>query len=238
MITFITVFIIILIIIIIIITIQIVSEMWIVSDLSCLFLRLLWLEMTWRGIGLRSGGGGYCQVLFQPVLYTSLLLCLCSLESRDNPFLPGGDLSRETEELLKRATIVRDKFYLDQQERKQQLLQANNQSRGGHPVSNKEQTTYSADDGELPSANSGSRSDMDGAMEERISLPSNRAEVGVEFYPRENGKAGDNLDTSPAGIKLDVGGSPTADGHKAANNDNATDQSDRAKRRPKCCVVM
>ena len=38
-----------------------------------------------------------------------------SLESRDNPFLPDGDLSKETEELLSQAIIVRNKFYLGQQ---------------------------------------------------------------------------------------------------------------------------
>ncbi|KAJ8306638.1 hypothetical protein KUTeg_017183 [Tegillarca granosa] len=37
-----------------------------------------------------------------------------SLESRDNPFLPGGELDLETEELLKRATIIRDRFSLDE----------------------------------------------------------------------------------------------------------------------------
>ena len=35
-----------------------------------------------------------------------------SVDSRDNPFLPGGDLEKEAEEILSRATIIRDKFIL------------------------------------------------------------------------------------------------------------------------------
>lgn len=40
-----------------------------------------------------------------------------SLESRDNPFVPGGELAIDTDDILKRATIVRDKFILDEQEK-------------------------------------------------------------------------------------------------------------------------
>lgn len=39
------------------------------------------------------------------------------LESRDNPFVPGGELAIDTDDILKRATIVRDKFILDEQEK-------------------------------------------------------------------------------------------------------------------------
>ncbi|XP_035829071.1 uncharacterized protein YGR130C-like, partial [Aplysia californica] len=46
-----------------------------------------------------------------------------SLESRDNPFLPGGDLSREAEDLLSRATIIRDNFYLNEEEKRTLQLQ-------------------------------------------------------------------------------------------------------------------
>ncbi|BFZ16920.1 hypothetical protein BsWGS_19959 [Bradybaena similaris] len=41
-----------------------------------------------------------------------------SLESRDNPFVPGGELSREAEDLLSRATVVRDHFYLNEDEKR------------------------------------------------------------------------------------------------------------------------
>jgi len=40
-----------------------------------------------------------------------------SLESRGNPFVPGGELAIDTDDILKRATIVRDKFILDEQEK-------------------------------------------------------------------------------------------------------------------------
>ena len=37
----------------------------------------------------------------------------CSVDSRENPFLPGGDLSREADDILARAKIVRDTFILE-----------------------------------------------------------------------------------------------------------------------------
>lgn len=46
-----------------------------------------------------------------------------SLESRDNPFLPGGELSKEAEDLLSRATIIRDNFYLNEEEKRVLLEQ-------------------------------------------------------------------------------------------------------------------
>lgn len=35
-----------------------------------------------------------------------------SIDSRDNPFLPGGNLSKEADEILSNATIIRDTFVL------------------------------------------------------------------------------------------------------------------------------
>ncbi|XP_063414912.1 uncharacterized protein LOC134696875 isoform X2 [Mytilus trossulus] len=37
-----------------------------------------------------------------------------SLESRDNPFVPGGSLDQEASDILKRATIIRDQFILSE----------------------------------------------------------------------------------------------------------------------------
>lgn len=37
------------------------------------------------------------------------------LESRDNPFVPGGSLDQEASDILKRATIIRDQFILSEQ---------------------------------------------------------------------------------------------------------------------------
>ncbi|RUS80337.1 hypothetical protein EGW08_011906 [Elysia chlorotica] len=50
-----------------------------------------------------------------------------SLESRDNPFLPGGELSKEAEDLLSRATIIRDNFYLNEEEKRVLLEQQKQQ---------------------------------------------------------------------------------------------------------------
>lgn len=38
------------------------------------------------------------------------------VDSRDNPFLPGGNLSKEAEDILARATIIRDTFILKDNE--------------------------------------------------------------------------------------------------------------------------
>ncbi|XP_029653569.1 uncharacterized protein LOC115226693 isoform X1 [Octopus sinensis] len=46
------------------------------------------------------------------------ILSSANLESRDNPFVPGGELSIDTDDILKRATIVRDRFILNEEEKK------------------------------------------------------------------------------------------------------------------------
>lgn len=40
------------------------------------------------------------------------------MESRDNPFKPDGELCKEAEDILKRATIIRDKFILNENREK------------------------------------------------------------------------------------------------------------------------
>ena len=165
-----------------------------------------------------------------------LCVCVCfSLESRDNPFLPGGDLSREAEELLSKATIVRDKFFLEQQER-QNLLSAQGLLEG---VDAPAEAGYDATDGTLPNAGN-----TPALLEERISPTfASKAEAAPEAHPRENGKAGDGVvagGTSPDGVVVEVGASPTADGNQGLSNDTEGEQQDKdkAKRRPKCCVLM
>ncbi|XP_070195404.1 uncharacterized protein [Littorina saxatilis] len=179
-----------------------------------------------------------------------------SLESRDNPFLPGGDLSKEAEELLKKATIVRDKFYLNQEGKYVQHSSPEHYdpSKAHHPTGD---TSYDAADGTLlANANNNNAAAAAAAvLEERISPSSaSKAQAGIapapgEAVPRVNGKAGDGVvgGTSPDGVRLEVGGSPTADGSRGVGNDNAgaapgvggdQQDKDKAKRRPKCCTVM
>lgn len=43
-----------------------------------------------------------------------MCLFIFSVSSRDNPFLPGGDLRKEADELLSKATIIRDTFILNE----------------------------------------------------------------------------------------------------------------------------
>lgn len=170
------------------------------------------------------------QIVFSDLLYRTE-----SLESRDNPFLPGGDLSKEAEELLKKATIVRDKFFLEQEQEK--LLQDTEQP-GARPDPVPEFTSDVVD-GTLPNASNSSE-----VVEERI-CPSavNQVEAAAPPQPRENGKAGDvsALEASPDKVRLEVGDSPTADGSTAVANDTDAEQQqdkDKPRRRQKCCLLM
>lgn len=47
-------------------------------------------------------------------LYFNIYYFIFSLESRDNPFVPGGSLDQEASDILKRATIIRDQFILSE----------------------------------------------------------------------------------------------------------------------------
>ncbi|KAL8576517.1 hypothetical protein ACOMHN_003075 [Nucella lapillus] len=147
-----------------------------------------------------------------------------SLESRDNPFLPGGNLSREAEDLLSKATIVRDKFYLDQQQRQDHTLAG----APGHP------TRHDLPDGALP--NDGKHPPS--AVEDRVTATAAaKAEATPDPHPRENGKASDGV-ASPDGVRVvEVGGEEGARG-AVSDSEGGEQDKDKAKRRNKCCVVM
>ncbi|XP_074641577.1 uncharacterized protein LOC141899277 [Tubulanus polymorphus] len=52
-----------------------------------------------------------------PSIVVTRLRRTSSLESRDNPFQPDGELSREAEELLRRSTISRTQVIIDDPEK-------------------------------------------------------------------------------------------------------------------------
>ncbi|KAL8557955.1 hypothetical protein ACOMHN_052455 [Nucella lapillus] len=159
------------------------------------------------------------------------------LESRDNPFLPGGDLSKEAEELLKKATIVRDKFFLEQEQEK--LLQNAEPQESPYPDPIPESSNDVAD-GKLHNATNNAE-----VLEERITPSAVRhveAAPPPPPPPRENGKAGEAsaLEASPDKVRLEMGCSPAADGSAGVANDTDAEQQDKdkSKRRPKCCLLM
>ncbi|XP_061175492.1 uncharacterized protein LOC133184431 isoform X4 [Saccostrea echinata] len=57
-----------------------------------------------------------------------------SLESRDNPFKPDGELCKEAEDILKRATIVRDTFILNDNSEKDTSKTSKDSSNGAQPI--------------------------------------------------------------------------------------------------------
>ncbi|XP_056018531.1 uncharacterized protein LOC125668467 isoform X2 [Ostrea edulis] len=57
-----------------------------------------------------------------------------SLESRDNPFKPDGELSKEAEDILKRATIIRDTFILNDNKGKDTSRSSGDNSNGGQTL--------------------------------------------------------------------------------------------------------
>lgn len=106
-----------------------------------------------------------------------------SVDSRDNPFLPGGELSKEAEEILSRATIIRDKFILKDNESK---LEHNPSSSPKKPEPESEQDA-------LP-------------VEETVSAEvANMAESVANARPKENGQITESEDSlTPGSVKMEL----------------------------------
>ncbi|XP_064606420.1 uncharacterized protein LOC135471223 isoform X3 [Liolophura sinensis] len=142
-------------------------------------------------------------------------------ESRDNPFIPDGELSKETDELLKRATIVRDKFYLDQQERKAKGLDStDNVNVEKSPVQESVVAPVSAQP-----AHAHAKSSQPACAE-------------VKPRMRENGRVEDSV--SPEGIKADIdkgAAEPVVDGSKTPA-ESPGDNGKEKKKQKKCCSIM
>uniref|UniRef100_A0A0B7BQT4 Uncharacterized protein n=1 Tax=Arion vulgaris TaxID=1028688 RepID=A0A0B7BQT4_9EUPU len=150
-----------------------------------------------------------------------------SLESRDNPFLPGGELSREAEDLLSRATIIRHHFYLNDDEKRQLLeqqqqeqQQQGNQQRNAkhvHIIEYTDEIVENPDEAIHFSNIEGSPPHFDDDdVEERISPHSQANSLAAatpassqnggdshQLRPRENGKVKDTS-ASPDNEKLAI----------------------------------
>ncbi|KAL4236904.1 hypothetical protein ACF0H5_005290 [Mactra antiquata] len=55
-----------------------------------------------------------------------------SVNSQDNPFLPGGNLSKEADEILSKATIIRDTFILTEENKTNKLNSQNPELSGSN----------------------------------------------------------------------------------------------------------
>lgn len=106
-----------------------------------------------------------------------------SVDSRDNPFLPGGDLSKEAEEILSRATIIRDKFILKDNERNVE------QNPHSSPTKSKQEVESNA----LP-------------VEETVSAEvANMAESVSNARRKENGQITESEDSlTPGSVKMEL----------------------------------
>ncbi|XP_021345381.1 uncharacterized protein LOC110445208 isoform X4 [Mizuhopecten yessoensis] len=133
-----------------------------------------------------------------------------SLESRDNPFMPGSDLCKEAEEILQKATIIRDRFILRDET-------------DGTP----EEEVTSETKLELHSPGNG----KDCSVVEETLLPQTSASVNAapNAKARQNGKIDDTV--SPTTVKVEVGGGQS-DGLMVIG-----DNKDKKKQK-KCCSVM
>ncbi|XP_021345384.1 uncharacterized protein LOC110445208 isoform X7 [Mizuhopecten yessoensis] len=133
-----------------------------------------------------------------------------TLESRDNPFMPGSDLCKEAEEILQKATIIRDRFILRDET-------------DGTP----EEEVTSETKLELHSPGNG----KDCSVVEETLLPQTSASVNAapNAKARQNGKIDDTV--SPTTVKVEVGGGQS-DGLMVIG-----DNKDKKKQK-KCCSVM
>lgn len=111
-----------------------------------------------------------------------------SVDSRDNPFLPGGDLSKEAEEILSRATIIRDKFILKDNERNQEQISLSSPTKP-----NPEEPKQEVESNALP-------------VEETVSAEvANMAESVPNARVKENGQITESEDSlTPGSVKMEL----------------------------------
>ncbi|XP_069126438.1 uncharacterized protein [Argopecten irradians] len=103
------------------------------------------------------------------------------LESRDNPFVPGSDLCKEAEEILQKATIIRDRFILRDESGEVPDTEVTSESHPNSPGNGKDCSV----------------------VEESVS-PQTSAPVNTAPKARQNGKIDDNV--SPTAVKVELGG--------------------------------
>ena len=109
-----------------------------------------------------------------------IMVSLCSLESRDNPFKPDGELCKEAEDILKRATIIRDTFIL-------------NEKRGNDASKTNSKDTANGD-------SQGQQIVQEEAISQTSVSESSSSPVSIQ--PKQNGVEDKNV--SPDSVKVDM----------------------------------
>ncbi|GFN94106.1 hypothetical protein PoB_002061200 [Plakobranchus ocellatus] len=182
------------------------------------------------------------------------------LESRDNPFLPGGELSKEAEDLLSRATIIRDNFYLNEEERRVLLEQQKEELQTQQKRTSKHVQIVDHQDGggDGPCDSSSGHPQV---VEERVCVATAANSVSAAPTTSNGDGAGSHLENgrragesgSPVGtadVSITIpgnegetqagtqgGGEPNSHAAPGPEGLNVQD-SDRKKPRNKCCSVM
>lgn len=132
-----------------------------------------------------------------------------SLESRDNPFIPGGSLDKEAADILKRATIIRDQFILSDNE-----------------ITLEEKS--SAENIENNSELNNTRQDLKTGVTEETILPQNVNSNQTKPITKQNGKLEDKTTVSTDLQPIDNN-----------QKDGTLDRSLKDKKKQKkCCSVM
>ncbi|XP_041360021.1 uncharacterized protein LOC121376255 isoform X7 [Gigantopelta aegis] len=162
------------------------------------------------------------------------------MESRDNPFLPGGELSKEADDLLKRATIIRDQFLLEEEAKRKFLEEERLKQEQEFEEALREKVLNSVvnspdSDGALPTA------DPEPVATEDSIAPALVATTASEPRLKENGSKPPGEGASPESVRVEIPkdsdnkdkGSPAGDKNVP---DNEETQKDKKKR--KCCTIM
>lgn len=144
-------------------------------------------------------------------------LSIFSISSRDNPFLPGGDLRKEADEILSQATIIRDTFILNEQR---------NAKHGGV-----RQETAPTSLHQIDNRSNGSRSNcvsqtpVTESMVETQVIKNESAVVQnaspTKTVPKENGQIEGDNSVSPASVSVGI-----------------PDDNKDKKKQKKCCSIM
>ena len=146
------------------------------------------------------------------------------MDSRDNPFLPGGSLRQEADEILSKATIVRDKFILEAENSRRAKLEAsspeaaspknNSSPRRGDSHKNGNSCVSQSPVQETMTVNEVSKTEN--AVLNHSSTPS-----PTKDRVKENGQLDSDKTVTPGSVALEI----------------ADDDKDKKKQK-KCCVVM
>ncbi|ESP00461.1 hypothetical protein LOTGIDRAFT_157669 [Lottia gigantea] len=140
-----------------------------------------------------------------------------SLESRDNPFLPGSPLAKETEDLLKRATIIRDKFYLDKDGNRVETPTSPNGIKGKGDIADNAKVVVE---------------DVVSSVQQEVQA----ASPSPNSPSKENGKVNDLV--TPESVKVEINDKDQQAPAGGNHTDKPTSPKNKKKEKKKCCSIQ